>query len=60
MPARMTSCELFMEILDKCFKDGKYEEAIRGLEILRRTNNKREFHVMIDNLIQCCKEGMKS
>ena len=56
----MTSCELFMEILDKCFKDGKYEEAIRGLEILRRTNNKREFHVMIDNLIQCCKEGMKS
>ena len=50
---------MVLDMINVLYKDGKYEEAMNGLRILRKTCNKKEFHRMIDGLIKCCEEKMK-
>jgi hypothetical protein len=53
---RKTSCSVFLDMIDTLYKDGKYQEALNGLRLLRKTDNNKEFHRMIDGLIQCCED----
>jgi MYND finger len=57
-----TLANMSLDMINTLYADEKYTEALEGLRLLRETRNEKEFHRMIDGLIESCetKKTLKS
>jgi hypothetical protein len=59
MATPMEELKQALDMIDILFADEKYTEALEGLQLLKKTRSEKQWHSMIDRLIEVCQTKKK-